>query len=121
MGLPEPVKLRLIPVEAHSAPRTIIRQRDAGTPVFCGEDSGGHSLDPDWECGHCGNILATKMMWHSVETECMRFLPFPQGGEFSSLSYAVPVGRYLASVGGRMVVQCASCGSLNETVPSTEG
>jgi hypothetical protein len=97
-----------------SSRRTVINQKDKNVPVFDGQDP----AQPEWHCGSCRNVLATGVMMHPVGPGAVRFLPFPEGGETSILSIAVPKGRFIQSESGPVVIKCAGCGSFNETVPS---
>jgi hypothetical protein len=110
MENPEPIRLKVIPELTDI--RTIWVQKDTLVPVFKGKDW----QEPDWECGACGNVLATGVLIRP-HTEGVRFLPEATGGEMSPLGASVSTGTHFQSVGGRMVVECAFCRSFNELVP----
>jgi hypothetical protein len=80
-------------------------------------------MRPDWQCGQCGNTLATKVMIEPGVTDGgrkVRWLPAVTGGEINVLSVSTPAGEYIQSEGGPMLVKCAACGSFNELVPAEE-
>lgn len=111
-----PGPIRLNTVSLPSSPRTVFNQKNPAVPIFAGHDWS----EPDWQCGRCGNILATGVaMWPHGEG-AVRFLPPATGGEASVLSVSIPQGAHIQSEGGSMIVKCARCGSFNELVPAEE-
>jgi hypothetical protein len=111
MPSPRPIRLKVVVPEL---PRTILKQKDKDVPVFRGKES----QEPDCLCGDCGNVLATGTKIRPFRPDVMRFLPYPEGGEYDVLSVSVPVNTYIGSEGGRVLIKCGSCGTFNELVPS---
>jgi len=108
--MPAPIRLRVV---VPNLPRTILNQRNKSVPIFKGKDPD----EPNWQCGDCGNTLATATAMGPCTPGAMRFLPFPEGGDYSVLSVDVPVGTHVASVEGPILVKCGDCGAFNELVP----
>jgi hypothetical protein len=109
----KPIRLKKIhePIVA----RTIIDQKDATVPIFEGEET----THPDCKCGGCGNTLATGTMIEA-RPDGVRWFPPALGGEVSHLSMAEPGHDYIKSVGGPLIVRCASCKSFNEFVEESD-
>ncbi|MGA2964317.1 MAG: hypothetical protein ABSD96_21865 [Candidatus Korobacteraceae bacterium] len=111
---PDAIRLKAVPLL--SSPRTVFKQRDPALPVFVGHDWS----EPDWECGHCGNVLATGVMIQPHGEGVVRYLPPATGGDASVLTVEIRQETYIQSSGGSMIVKCARCGSFNELVPADE-
>jgi hypothetical protein len=95
-----------------TAIRATLVQNESAHPVFVGHDW----TKPDWQCGNCSTILAQKVAIEPYEETRQRILPFPIGAKPLVLGEVIGESKDVIAYRGNVVIKCAGCGSLNETV-----